>query len=403
MQDQVINVFLSSVTKELGSYRAEVAKALREKGLNVKIQEDFNTGPGTLLEKLDAYIQQCHAVVCLMGERYGAEPPDAERIKAGGARHSYTQWEYLLAQKRGKQVLVFHPNEDGSTPLDPTHAQNPEPDELRLLQSTFWQTQILDQGRDRTPFDNATDLVRKVLICDFVEATRKATEKPLPPLNTACPYVGLRRFEEKDKAYFYGRTAKIDELLGLIDSTPLLMVTGNSGSGKSSIIRAGVFPKWRTEQEKAGQRDAKAIVCTPNTNPFEGLYIGLVAAGIDAEKAAFVKTPSETVFADIAEKLCPDAPLLIFVDQFEEIFTRIPERDSHLRDTFIAALVRAARQGQADKVTGRQGDLVANQLTPSPGHPVSPSKVVLAMRDDFFGNPAACDSYHARSLPLHHT
>ncbi len=78
MADPVLNVFLSAVTKELGSYRTEVAKALREKGLHVKIQEDFNTGPGTLLEKLDAYIQQCHAVVCLMGDRYGAEPPDAE-------------------------------------------------------------------------------------------------------------------------------------------------------------------------------------------------------------------------------------------------------------------------------------------------------------------------------------
>ena len=78
MAEPVINVFLSAITKELGSYRGEVSKALREKGLNVKIQEDFNTGPGTLLEKLDAYIQQCHAVVCLMGDRHGAEPPESE-------------------------------------------------------------------------------------------------------------------------------------------------------------------------------------------------------------------------------------------------------------------------------------------------------------------------------------
>jgi hypothetical protein len=85
MADPVLNVFLSAVTKELGSYRSEVAQALREKGLHVKVQEDFHTGPGTLLEKLDAYIQQCHAVVCLMGDRYGAEPPDAERPIHHGA------------------------------------------------------------------------------------------------------------------------------------------------------------------------------------------------------------------------------------------------------------------------------------------------------------------------------
>ena len=367
MAESVINVFLSSVTKELGSHRAEVAKALREKGLNVKIQEDFNTGDGTLLEKLDAYIQQCHAVICLMGDRYGAEPPDAERLRAGGARHSYTQWEYLIAQKRGKSVYVFHP-ENADTPRDPAHAANPEDPELAILQDVFWQTQIIDQGRDRTPFSNHTDLVRKVLVCDFVEAKHKAEEEPLPPLNTHCPYVGLRRFEEKDKAYFFGRTAKIDELIERIESTPLLLVTGNSGSGKSSIVRAGVFPKWREQQEAAGQRDAKAIVCTPNVNPFEGLWAGLVAAGIDAEKAAFVREPSPTVFRDLQQKLGLDAPLLIFVDQFEEMFTRIPERDKHLRDTFVAALVEAAESDRSNK--------------PNRAY----LRIVLAMRDDFFTN-----------------
>ena len=45
MADPVLNVFLSAVTKELGSYRAEVAKALREKGLHVNIQEDVKAGP----------------------------------------------------------------------------------------------------------------------------------------------------------------------------------------------------------------------------------------------------------------------------------------------------------------------------------------------------------------------
>ena len=361
MADPVLNVFLSAVTKELGSYRAEVAKALREKGLHVKIQEDFNTGPGTLLEKLDAYIQQCHAVVCLMGDRYGAEPPDAERIKMGGQRHSYTQWEYLLARKRGKAVYIFRPASE-ETPRDPEHAANPEEAELPLLQSTFWQTQILDQGTDRTPFANQAELVRKVLICDFVEAKRKSEDRPLPPLNTTSPYVGLRRFEEKDKANFYDRTALIGHLLDRSAATPLLLITGNSGSGKSSVVRAGMIPKWRTVHSRG-----QAIVCTPNVNPFEGLYIGLVAAGIDAEKAAFVKTPSPTVFRDLAARLEAgdrrlEGPWLIFVDQFEELFTRIPDKEKKLRETFIAALVDAANSGLPNL------------------------RLVLAMRDDFFGN-----------------
>ncbi|MBU6300868.1 MAG: DUF4062 domain-containing protein [Verrucomicrobia bacterium] len=361
MADPVLNVFLSAVTKELGSYRTEVAQALREKGLHVKVQEDFHTGPGTLLEKLDAYIQQCHAVVCLMGDRYGAEPPDAERIKMGGQRHSYTQWEYLLARKRGKSIYVFRPASP-ETPRDPAHPAELEPDELAILQSVFWQTQIVDQGTDRTPFANQADLVRKVLVCDFVEAKRKSEERPLPPLNTTSPYVGLRRFEEKDKANFYGRKALTGHLLDRSAAIPLLLITGNSGSGKSSVVRAGMIPKWR-DAHPGGH----AIVCTPNTNPFEGLFIGLVAAGIDAEKAAFLKTPSPTIFRDLVARLESgerrlEGPWLIFVDQFEELFTRIPEKEKKLRETFIAALVDAA-------------DASLPNL-----------RIVVAMRDDFFGN-----------------
>jgi len=370
MANPVLNVFLSAVTKELGSYRAEVAKALREKGLHVKIQEDFNTGPGTLLEKLDAYIQQCHAVVCLMGDRYGAEPPDAERIKLGGQRHSYTQWEYLLARKRGKSVYTFRPASE-ETPRDPDHAANPEEAALTLLQRTFWQTQIIDHDIDRTPFANQTDLVRKVLICDFAEAKSKSEDRPLPPLNTTSPYVGLRRFEEKDKANFYGRTALIDNLLERSAGTPLLLITGNSGSGKSSVVRAGVIPKWRLGSAESGKVSAEriAVVCTPNTNPYDGLWAGLVAAGIDGDKVSFVRTPSPTVFRDLVAKF-PTPNFLIFVDQFEEIFTRIPEKVKKLRETFIAALVDAG---------SRPTPPLPNSTTPS-------LQVVLAMRDDFFGN-----------------
>ena len=52
MADPVLNVFLSAVTKELGSYRAVVAKALREKGLHVKIQEEGQEMPSTSLSSL---------------------------------------------------------------------------------------------------------------------------------------------------------------------------------------------------------------------------------------------------------------------------------------------------------------------------------------------------------------
>ena len=157
-----------------------------------------------------------------------------------------------------------------------------------------------------------------------------------------------------------------------------------------------MIPKWRTIHPRG-----QAIVCTPNVNPFEGLFIGLVAAGIDPEKAAFVKTPSPTVFRDLAERLgasrrsgipknsassphdgilgnSATEPWLLFIDQFEELFTRIPEKERKPRETFIAALVDAASIPSSP---------LQNSNTPPLQSGTTPSlRVVLAMRDDFFGN-----------------
>jgi hypothetical protein len=65
-------VFLSAVTGELASYRQEVARVPRRKGLEVREQAHFSQGPATLLERLRDYIQQCDAVLLLVGQQCGA-------------------------------------------------------------------------------------------------------------------------------------------------------------------------------------------------------------------------------------------------------------------------------------------------------------------------------------------
>lgn len=94
----------------VAGYRAEVARVLRRKGLEVREQEHFNQGSATLLEHLRSYIEQCDAVILLIGERCGAFPTDEhaaalgtvpafERYRAatGQAGASYPQWEFFLA------------------------------------------------------------------------------------------------------------------------------------------------------------------------------------------------------------------------------------------------------------------------------------------------------------------
>ncbi len=71
-QPDSFRVFLSAVSNELASYRAEVARVLRRKGIEVRDQEHFRLGGATLVEALRDYIRECDAVVLLVGDQCGS-------------------------------------------------------------------------------------------------------------------------------------------------------------------------------------------------------------------------------------------------------------------------------------------------------------------------------------------
>ncbi|HEX3979141.1 MAG TPA: protein kinase, partial [Solirubrobacteraceae bacterium] len=123
---------------------------------------------------------------------------------------------------------------------------------------------------------------------------------PLPA--TECPYRGLLAFEPGDRDYFFGREAVVDELIGRLAPGKLLAVVGASGSGKSSVLRAGIVAAVR-----AGE-----------------------VAGIER---ACVLTPGNSPRLDVRD----DAAQLVLVDQFEEIFTLCD--DAARRQAFIDGLL----------------------------------------------------------------
>ena len=124
-----------------------------------------------------------------------------------------------------------------------------------------------------------------------------------PLAGTECPYRGLLAFEPDDRAFFFGREAVVAELIERVEPGRLLAVVGASGSGKSSVLRAGLLAAAR-----AGE-----------------------VAGIDD---AVLLTPGAEPRLDV-----PDEPTrLVVVDQFEELFTVCADAD--LRERFIDALLR---------------------------------------------------------------
>jgi WD40 repeat protein/DNA-binding SARP family transcriptional activator len=143
-----------------------------------------------------------------------------------------------------------------------------------------------------------------------------------------CPFKGLAPFEPDDAELFFGRERLVDELLGRLATAPLLALIGPSGSGKSSLLRAGLLPAL---------------------SRYEHLLL----------------RPGEATAAKLREELeqiAPSRRLVVAVDQFEEIFTPVVSEDE--RRAFVAALVEAAWDPERRVV------------------------VLLTLRADFFGDVA---------------
>jgi tetratricopeptide (TPR) repeat protein len=123
-------IFISAVSRELKTARQIVANNLTFLGSQPRWQETFSTESGDLRAILRRQIDQCKGVVQLVGQCYGREAPMPDEEFG---RVSYTQYEALYAQQRGKKVWYFLIDE--TFPVDP---HDPEPVELRELQAAYW-------------------------------------------------------------------------------------------------------------------------------------------------------------------------------------------------------------------------------------------------------------------------
>ena len=174
------------------------------------------------------------------------------------------------------------------------------------------------------------------------------------------PYKGLAAFDEGDRADFYGRDDVIDTLLDLIHTNGLTTVIGASGSGKSSVVMAGVLPQLR-EGALPGSDEWSIVTMVPGTDPFDEFHTGLRSAAVGHIVDAPRDASRELREAFAAALAGPNSRALLVVDQFEELFSS--EIDESTRERFLDNLF----------------DLAAD-----PTHRV---RVVLTLRADFSDRP----------------
>lgn len=161
---------------------------------------------------------------------------------------------------------------------------------------------------------------------DEQEWERRWRDIAAPPAPTGqAPYVGLQAFQKEDADRFHGREKLTARLVELTRTRPFVGVFGASGSGKSSLLRAGLLPRLK-----------QALVFTPGVQPLDECAVRL--AQLTGHSAVVLRselTDPEALGLLVRQH---DEDLVLVVDQFEEVFTLAsPEQ----RDWFVRALMGA--------------------------------------------------------------
>ncbi|MCW2742466.1 MAG: putative Transcriptional regulator [Blastococcus sp.] len=147
-----------------------------------------------------------------------------------------------------------------------------------------------------------------------VLAQDPALDPPVPAPNarptpgvSACPYKGLSAYQAADAALFHGRGRMVTRLVGRLVDAPLMVISGSSGAGKSSLVRAGLIPAL-SAGALPGSPAWRAQVVTPGRRPVDAL-------------------------AALTRETGPSPPVLLVVDQFEELWA--PGVDADERAAFL--------------------------------------------------------------------
>ncbi|TWT51801.1 nSTAND1 domain-containing NTPase [Allorhodopirellula solitaria] len=167
---------------------------------------------------------------------------------------------------------------------------------------------------------------------------------PAPELNYANnPYRGLQSFEEENSQLFFGRAKEIEELRTLVSSQPLTVVLGASGTGKSSLVKAGLLPLLRSVDDEDWQilptiRPGKSPLATLASLTLPGEATGTDEASRLAELSSDDNAFAQRIQTWAAAHPC-GSQLLLIVDQFEELVALC--WDCQERDRFIGLLALA--------------------------------------------------------------
>jgi energy-coupling factor transporter ATP-binding protein EcfA2 len=311
----------------------EIARQLRdEHGMEVWLRA-WSVVPGTLTQEAqEAGLAQSDACAVLIGQ---------EGVQAWQQLEVYTS-----IRRRVEAVGSNFPVIPIYLPGCPAEVRTAVPATLRLYEAVEF-----------AGLDDPEALRR--LVCG-IHGEPPGEESPA---DIPCPYPGLEAFREDRTQYFCGREEEIQQLQELFKVTSLVLVVGPSGSGKSSLVLAGLVPRLRGTEANLSPYVIRTL--TPGREPLQSLAMVFAPQPGDPRRdhlaSAFAGDERELHRAVKGELRLQPAHvrhLLFVVDQFEEVFTLC--ENAAWRNAFIRNLLHAC--GETDGL----------------------AKAVLTLRSDFF-------------------
>ncbi|MCI0709074.1 MAG: protein kinase [Chloroflexi bacterium] len=169
---------------------------------------------------------------------------------------------------------------------------------------------------------------------------------PVAETQIKNPYMGLKPFKETDTNIFYGRRELTGQLVTTLENNYFLAVVGPSGSGKSSVVRAGVIPSLKAGHVK-GSGNWFYVTLTPGSNPVRQLQEALLSVSVEHFEFDPVTGSSDDVL-----RVCraitshTGSEIVLFIDQFEEVFTQVDSEEQRLyflNNLYTASAQKASR------------------------------------------------------------
>lgn len=311
-----VRIFLSSTFVDLKELREEVARRLRDVfGAHLLVMESFGSDAAPPVISAIRRVRESDLFIGIYARRYGAVDP--------GTGKSITELELEEAERSLSagtltNVLLYWLDEDAGWLPHLCETDGVAIMRLRALREHSKQ-------HTYTPFREPGDLPYFVIRDVLAKIRHRLTPPSIRTRQLALPEprrlnrpIGMEFLTSADRGHFYGREAKLNELHQAIENNRITLLLGNSGTGKTSLIHAGLIPE-------AIKANWFPVYTRPLGLPRTDVVVGLVSTVFDGPQS--YRDALLGALDDAAEAIAPKR-VLVIIDQFEDILSAREDREA---------------------------------------------------------------------------